>query len=299
MAGADLRRDAVAAHQLAGRGDRAADDVLGADRPQHPAFLIEEATTRGDRSGGSYYVERLTADLAARARAHIDEIEALGGMAKAIELGLPKRRIEEGACSAHRLLGRADRDRRQAPAQRRARAQRSQGRRRERSRAGNFEKLKRLRAERDEAKTRAALEALTEGARGEANLALCVEAARAKATVGEISLAMEKAFGRHVAEIKSISGVYLAEFPALAPTPTRASSRWRAPSRKTTAGVRGVLVAKIGQDDDRGQKMIASGVRRSWLRGGNRPLFATAVVAALAAEKKVHIVVFRRLPRAI
>ena len=93
-------------------------------------------------------------------------------------------------------------------------------------RARQIEKLKRLRAERDEKATQAALAALTEGARGKANLLqLSVDAARAKATVGEISLAMEKAFGRHVAEIRAISGVYLAEFGADCRRPTSAS--WR------------------------------------------------------------------------
>ena len=179
-------------------------------------FLIEESgTTRViDPWGGSYYVERLTAELAARAQSHIDEIEALGGMAKAIEQGLPKRRIEEAAA---RTQARIDSGRQTvigvnafAPTIERdlnvlkvdAAA----------VRAMQIEKLKRLRAERDEAATRSALEALTNGARGKANLLqLSVEAARAKATVGEISLAMEKAFGRHVAEIRAISGVYLAE----------------------------------------------------------------------------------------
>ncbi|MGA2487625.1 MAG: methylmalonyl-CoA mutase, partial [Roseiarcus sp.] len=215
-------------------------------------FLIEEsgATRVVDPWGGSYYVERLTADLAARARAHIDEVEALGGMAKAIELGLPKRRIEEASA---RTQARIDSGRqtviglnKHAPQVERAidvlkvdaAAVRAQ----------QIDKLRRLRAERDEKATLAALDALTEGARGGANLlALSVEAARAKATVGEISLAMEKAFGRHVAEAKSISGVYLAEAGeetdanrrVIAMTAAFAENEGRPPR---------ILVAKMGQD---------------------------------------------------
>ncbi len=179
-------------------------------------FLIEETETTKviDAWGGSYYVERLTAELAARAQGHIDEVERLGGMARAIETGLPKRRIEEAAA---RTQARIDSGRQTmigvnafAPTVERelnvlkvdAAA----------VRARQVEKLKRLRVERDEGATQAALAALTEGARGRANLMkLSVEAARAKATVGEISLALEKAFGRHVAEARAVSGVYLSE----------------------------------------------------------------------------------------
>ena len=177
-------------------------------------FLIEESgTTRViDAWGGSYYVERLTAELAARAQGHIDEIESLGGMAKAIERGLPKCRIEEAAA---RTQARIDSGRQvvvgvnaYAPTIERDLAVLKVDAAEVRAR--QIDKLKRLRAERDERATQAALAALTEGARGRANLLqLSLEAARAKATVGEISLAMEKAFGRHVAEVRAISGVYL------------------------------------------------------------------------------------------
>ena len=179
-------------------------------------FLIEETgTTRViDPWGGSYYVERLTAELAARAQGHIDEIEGLGGMAKAIESGVPKRRIEEAAA---RTQARINSGRQTvigvniyAPT-----VERDIGVLKVDAaavRARQIEKLQRLRAERDAKATQAALTALTEGARGRANLLqLSVEAARAKATVGEISLALEKAFGRHVAEVRAISGVYLSE----------------------------------------------------------------------------------------
>src|ERR1700722_14170270 len=167
-------------------------------------FLQQESgTTRIiDPWGGSYYVERLTAELAARAQSHIDEIEALGGMAKAIEAGIPKLRIEEAAAGAQ---ARIDSGRQSVIGVNKFRPES------ERPidvlkvdnasvRAQQIEKLRRLRAERNEAETQAALAALTEGARGGANLlALSIEAARAKASVGEMSLAMERAFGRHVA----------------------------------------------------------------------------------------------------
>ena len=259
-------------------------------------FLIEETgTTRLiDAWGGSYYVERLTAELAARAQAHIDEIESLGGMARAIESGLPKRRIEEAAA---RTQARIDSGRQTvigvnayAPTVERdlnvlkvdAAAVRAQ----------QIEKLKRLRAERDEKATQAALAALTEGARGRANLLqLSVNAARAKATVGEISLALEKAFGRHVAEARAISGVYLSESGhggeanerVLAMTRAFAENEGRLPR---------ILVAKMGQDGhDRGQKIIASAFADLGFDVEIGPLFATPEeVAALALKKQAHIV---------
>jgi methylmalonyl-CoA mutase len=259
-------------------------------------FLIEESgTTRViDPWGGSYYVERLTADLAARAREHIAEIEALGGMAKAIEMGLPKRRIEEAAA---RTQARIDSGKQTVigvnafpPDVERAlnvlKVDAAS------VRAQQIEKLRRLRAERDEASTRAALEALTNGARGRANLLeLCVAAARAKATVGEISLAMEKAFGRHVAEAKTISGIYLAASGPTADANMRAIAMTRAFAENEGRPPR-ILVAKMGQDGhDRGQKIIASGFADLGFDVEIGPLFATPEeVAAQAANRKVHIV---------
>src|ERR1700721_2957794 len=226
-------------------------------------FLVEESgTTRViDPWGGSFYVERLTADLAARAQAHIDEIESLGGMARAIESGLPKRRIEEAAA---RTQARIDSGRQTvigvntfAPTIERdlgvlkvdAAAVRTR----------QVEKLKRLRAERDEAATQGALAALTEGARGHANLLqLSVEAARAKATVGEISFALESAFGRHVAEARALSGVYLSGAGPGAEANERVIAMTRAFVENEGHAPR-ILVAKMGQDGhDRGQKIIAS-----------------------------------------
>ena len=259
-------------------------------------FLIEETGTTKiiDAWGGSYYVERLTAELAARAQAHMDEIESLGGMAKAIESGLPKRRIEEAAT---RTQARIDSGRQTvigvntyAPTIERdlnvlkvdAAA----------VRARQIEKLRRLRAERDEAATQATLAALTEGARGRANLLhLSVEAARAKATVGEISLALEKAFGRHVAETRAVSGVYLSETGPGVEAPDRVIAMTRAFAENEGRAPR-ILVAKMGQDGhDRGQKIIASAFADLGFDVEIGPLFATPEeVAARAAKGQVHIV---------
>jgi methylmalonyl-CoA mutase len=259
-------------------------------------FLIEESgTTRViDAWGGSYYVERLTAELAARAQGHIDEIESLGGMAKAIERGVPKSRIEEAAA---RTQARIDSSRQTvigvnvyAPSIERdlivLKVDAAQ------VRARQIEKLKRLRAERDERATQGALAALTIGARGRANLLqLSLEAARAKATVGEISLAMEKAFGRHVAEVRAISGVYLSEAGPGVEANERVTAMTRAFAENEGRAPR-ILVAKMGQDGhDRGQKIIASAFADLGFDVEIGPLFATPEeVAALAAKKHAHIV---------
>jgi methylmalonyl-CoA mutase len=259
-------------------------------------FLIEETGTTKiiDAWGGSYYVERLTADLSARAKGHMDEIESLGGMAKAIERGLPKRRIEEAAT---RTQARIDVGRQTvvgvnmfAPTiERDLNVLRVDA---AAVRARQVEKLKRLRAERDEAGTQAALAALTEGAQGRANLLqLSVEAARAKATVGEISLALEKAFGRHVAETRAISGVYLSETGPGEAAPDRVIAMTRAFAENEGRAPR-ILVAKMGQDGhDRGQKIIASAFADLGFDVDIGPLFATPEeVAAHASQGEVHIV---------
>jgi methylmalonyl-CoA mutase len=259
-------------------------------------FLQQESgTTRIiDPWGGSYYVERLTGELAAKAKAHIDEIEALGGMAKAIEAGVPKLRIEAAAA---RTQARIDSGQQSVVGVNKFRPDV------ERPidvlkvdnasvRAQQIANLRRLRAERDEAATQAALRALTEGARGSANLlALSIEAARAKASVGEMSLAMENAFGRHVAEIRSTPGVYRREAGAgvaaiervLAMTEDFAQNEGRRPR---------ILVAKIGQDGhDRGQKIIASAFADLGFDVDIGPLFATPEeVARQAVDNDVHIV---------
>ena len=259
-------------------------------------FLIEESGVNRviDPWGGSYYVERLTADLAARAQAHIDEIEAMGGMAKAIEQGLPKRRIEEAAA---RTQARIDSGQQEVigvnvfspTVERELNVLKVDA---ASVRAQQVEKLQRLRAERDEAACQAALAALTEGAGGGANLLqLSVEAARAKATVGEISLAMEKVFGRHVAVAKSISGVYLAASGPGADANTRVIEMTRAFAENTGSRPR-ILVAKMGQDGhDRGQKIIASAFADLGFEVEIGPLFATPEeVAAQAKKSDSHIV---------
>src|SRR3954465_12859554 len=180
-------------------------------------FLQQESgTTRIiDPWGGSYYVERLTHDLAARAWGHIQEVEALGGMAKAIEAGLPKLRIEEASA---RTQARIDAGKQAVIGVNRYKPDNEapiEVLRVDNSavRTLQSDKLRRLRAEREEAAVTTALEALSRAAAsGDGNLlALGVEAARAKATVGEISSALEKGWGRHRAEIKAITGVYKRE----------------------------------------------------------------------------------------
>ncbi|MBP7814708.1 MAG: methylmalonyl-CoA mutase [Phenylobacterium sp.] len=255
---------------------------------------LESGQTRVvDPWGGSYYVERLTADLAARAMEHIAEVEALGGMAKAIEDGLPKRRIEEASA---RTQARIDSGRQSVVGVNRYRSDIAEvipmlkvdnSAVRERQ----LEKLARLKAERDPAAVEAALTALTEGARGTANLLeLSVNAARAKATVGEISLALEHAFKRHSAEAFAVTGVYLREAGA-----TPASDKARAMTDAfTQADGRKprILVAKMGQDGhDRGQKVIASGFADLGFEVDIGNLFQTpAEAAAKAVADGAHVV---------
>ena len=251
------------------------------------------ATRIVDPWGGSYYVERLTYDLAAKAWAHIEEVEALGGMTKAIEAGIPKLRIEEAAAktqaridSGHQSVIGVNKFQPtdEAPI--------------DVLKVDNsavmqmqLDKLRRLRAERDPAALKEALDALTRAAdRGNGNLlALAIDAARAKATVGEISMALEKVYGRHRAEIKAITGVYKREVGM-----TGAIERVRVAVEAFEAaeGRRPrLLVAKIGQDGhDRGQKVIASAFADLGFDVDIGPLFATPAEAARqAVENDVHI----------
>ncbi len=255
---------------------------------------LESGQTRViDPWGGSYYVERLTADLAARALEHIAEVEARGGMTKAIEEGLPKRRIEEASA---RTQARIDAGRQSLIGVNRYRPEGADeipmlkvdnSAVRERQ----LEKLARLRAERNPQDVEAALTALTNGARGNGNLLeLSVNAARAKATVGEISLALEKVFNRHAAEAFAVTGVYLRE-AGTTPQAERAKAMTgaflQADGRKPR-----VLVAKMGQDGhDRGQKVIASGFADLGFQVDIGNLFQTpAEAAALAVKEGVHVV---------
>ncbi len=259
-------------------------------------FLQQESgTTRIiDPWGGSYYVERLTHDLAARAWGHIQEVEALGGMAKAIEAGIPKLRIEEASAKTQARIdaGRQAvigvnkyRPTDEAPIEI-LKVENSTVRRLQ------IDKLARLRKERSQKDVDAALAALTRSA-GDGNgnlLALAIDAARAKATVGEISDAMEKVFGRHRAEIKSITGVYKREASTMSNRVEKVQALIDAFEDAEGRRPR-ILVAKIGQDGhDRGQKVIASAFADVGFDVDIGPLFATAEEAARqAVENDVHI----------
>jgi len=246
-----------------------------------------------DPWGGSFYVERLTHELAERARAHMAEVESLGGMAKAIEAGIPKLRIEE---SAARTQARIDTGQQTVVGVNRYLSDQIDDIPvlkvdNAAVLAAQIEKLKRLRAERDEAATTAALEALTAGAKGDGNLlALSIEAARAKATVGEISDALEAAFGRHVASVKTVQGVYAKE-AGKDPKISRARDMVAA-FVENDGGPPRILIAKLGQDGhDRGQKVIATAYGDLGLEATAGSLFQTPAEAAQeAVEKGVHAV---------
>jgi methylmalonyl-CoA mutase len=255
----------------------------------------ESGTTRIiDPWGGSHFVERLTLDLAKKAWGHIQEVEALGGMAKAIEAGVPKLRIEEAAAKTQ---ARIDAGRQSVigvnkykPESEAAidvlKVDNSTVRRLQ------IDKLTRLRKERDPKALAEALGNLTRSA-GDGNgnlLALAIEAARAKATVGEISDALEKVFGRHRAEIKSITGVYKREVSTMSDKVEKLAHLIEAFEEAEGRRPR-ILVAKIGQDGhDRGQKVIASAFADIGFDVDIGPLFATADEAARqAVENDVHI----------
>ncbi|MGW3570343.1 methylmalonyl-CoA mutase [Streptomyces sp. NPDC000941] len=252
-----------------------------------------------DPWGGSAYVERLTHDLARRAWQHIQEVEAAGGMAKAIDAGIPKMRVEEAAA---RTQARIDSGRQPVIGVNKYRVDSDEQidvLKVDNSavRAQQFEKLRRLRAERDEAACQDALRALTAAAESgpgaglEGNLlALAVNAARAKATVGEISDALEKVYGRHSGQIRTIAGVYRDEAgPSSGVDRTRAvvEEFERAEGRRPR-----ILVAKMGQDGhDRGQKVIATAFADLGFDVDVGPLFQTPEeVARQAVEADVHIV---------
>jgi methylmalonyl-CoA mutase len=259
-------------------------------------FLQQESgTTRIiDPWGGSFYVERLTHDLAAKAWGHIQEIEQLGGMAKAIEAGVPKLRIEEASAKTQARIDAGAQSvigvNKFKPVDEAAidvlRVDNSTVRRLQ------IDKLARLRQERSQSDVDAALAALTRSAaEGSGNLlALAIDAARAKATVGEISDAMEKVFGRHRAEIKSITGVYGREASTMSNRVEKLQALIDAFEDAEGRRPR-ILVAKIGQDGhDRGQKVIASAFADVGFDVDIGPLFATADEAARqAVENDVHI----------
>ncbi|RSN62325.1 methylmalonyl-CoA mutase [Streptomyces sp. WAC 04229] len=254
----------------------------------------ESGTTRViDPWGGSAYVEKLTYDLARRAWQHIQEVERAGGMAQAIDAGIPKLRVEEAAA---RTQARIDSGRQPVIGVNKYRVDSDEqievlkvdnSSVRERQIA----KLRRLREERDETACRDALDALTRAAGAEGNLLeLAVRAARAKATVGEISDALEKVYGRHAGQIRTISGVYrneTGESPAVERTRAVVDAFADAEGRRPR-----ILVAKMGQDGhDRGQKVIATAFADLGFDVDVGPLFQTpAEVARQAVEADVHIV---------
>ena len=247
-----------------------------------------------DPWGGSYYVESLTHQLLHRAWKHMEEVESLGGMTKAIESGLPKMRIEEAAAKRQARI-----DSGQDAIIGVNRYQTSQENEFEilevdnrAVREAQIKRLHRLKSARDDAKVQEALEALRQGAEsGEGNLLeLSVRSARAKATLGEISLAMEKAFGRHKAVIQSISGVYSTNF---GDSSVVEKIRKKADKFEREEGRRPrILIAKIGQDGhDRGAKVVATAFADLGFDVDIAPLFQIPEeVARQAAENDVHIV---------
>jgi methylmalonyl-CoA mutase len=266
-------------------------------------LLQQESGTTAtiDPWGGSWYVERLTHDLAERAWGHIQEAEQAGGMARAIEQGIPKLRIEEAAA---RTQARIDSGAQQVIGVNTYRLQNEDPL--DVLRVDNDDvyrqqiaKLERLRAERDDHEVHRALEALTRSAEAgggpglEGNLlALAVDAARAKATVGEMSQALEKVYGRHRAMIRTISGVYGSESAtagdAMVASVVEAADRFEEHEGRRPR----LLVAKMGQDGhDRGQKVVVSAFADMGFDVDVGPLFSTPEeVAQQAVDADVHIV---------
>ncbi|ADB76929.1 methylmalonyl-CoA mutase [Geodermatophilus obscurus] len=264
----------------------------------------ESGTTRViDPWGGSAYVEKLTYDLARRAWAHIEEVAEHGGMAQAIDDGIPKLRIEEAAA---RTQARIDSGRQPVIGINKYRVDADEAI--EVLRVDNADvlaqqkaKLEELRASRDDGAVREALSRLTDAARAAAEgrrgreldanlLKLAVDAARAKATVGEISDALEEVYGRHAGQVRTISGVYREEAGASGPmeeTRSMAEAFEEAEGRRPR-----ILVAKMGQDGhDRGQKVIATAFADLGFDVDVGPLFQTPEeVARQAVEADVHVV---------
>lgn len=260
-------------------------------------FLQQETDTcvTADPWAGSHYVEALTDALIQKAWAHIEEVESLGGMAKAIEAGIPKRRIEEAAARTQARIDSGEQavigvnrfpldEPEDIPVLKVDNAS---------VRAAQLERLAQLRQERDEAVVADALSALEEGARGGGNLLdLCVKAGQAKCTVGEMSDALERVFGRHQAVPQSIRGVYRSAL----------SSDGEATLTQLTeiierfVDVEGrrprILLAKMGQDGhDRGQKVIATAFADIGFDVDIGPLFQTPEESARqAVENDVHII---------
>jgi methylmalonyl-CoA mutase len=249
-----------------------------------------------DPWGGSGAIEALTLDLVSRAETHIAEVDKLGGMAKAIDTGLPKRRIEE---SATRTQARIESGRQKLIGINHCSLQKQDGLEEvEILRIDNaavreeqIAKLKQLRRERDSTAVEASLNALSDAAMGKRNLLeAAVEAARTGATVGEMSDAMERVFNRHVAETRGVRGVWKAEMKGIADTDLL-TERITAFKEREGRAPR-ILIAKIGQDGhDRGQKVVASAFADAGFDVVVGPLFQTAEEAAsLAVAEKVDVI---------
>lgn len=248
-----------------------------------------------DAWGGSFYVEKLTQELVDKAREHIKEIEGLGGMARAIEKGVPKMRIEEAAAKtqaridskAQTIIGvnkhkpNFDEDIPVLKVDNRA------------VREGQLKRLAELRSQRDQSKTDQALDALSKAAEtGKGNLLeLSVNAARAKATVGEISMALEKVYGRHQATVTTIQGVYKDSFEKDKERVEKIEKLIEEFEKNEGRRPR-ILVAKMGQDGhDRGQKVIATAFADLGFDVDVGPLFQTPEESARqAVENDSHII---------
>ena len=260
-------------------------------------FIQQETGTCDviDPWGGSYYVERLTHDLAKKALQHIDEIENLGGMAKAIEAGIPKMRIEEAAA---RTQARIDSGRQVIVGVNRYAAQddvKIDVLKVDNALVRNkqLDKLARNRAERDNSIVMEKLKNLTSAAENNTGnlLELAVDAARVKATVGEITSSLEEIYGRHVANVKTVSGIYTSEV-GKDNEMTNAVSRLVDNFNNSEGRRPRILIAKMGQDGhDRGQKVIASAFADLGFDVDIGPLFQTPEeVAKQAIENDVHII---------
>ena len=254
----------------------------------------ESGTTRViDPWGGSAYLERLTHDLAARALAHIEEVEALGGMAAATEQGIPKLRIEEAAARAQARIDSGEQMLVGVNAHRPETDIEVDVLKIDNAevRARQLSKLQRLKGTRDVGAVESALDALTRAAEGNENLLeFAIHAARANATVGEISMALEKAFGRHVATVQTISGVYR---KALGDSSVVDGLQDKLQAfEKKAGGKPRILVAKMGQDGhDRGQKVIATAFADLGFDVTVGAMFQTPdEIARLAVAQDVHIV---------
>jgi len=257
-------------------------------------ILAEESgvTAVADPLGGSWYVEKLTRELEEKAWALIEEVEAHGGMTKAVAEGLPKHRIEEAAAARaakvdtgetvivgvnrYRLAEEEEHDILEVD--------------NAKVRAGQIARIEKVRAGRDEAKACAALDALEEGARGDANLlALSVEAARARCTLGEISDALERAFGRYATKPEPVRGIY---------GKARSDGRWKAAEEGTHSVAERlgrkprIMIAKMGQDGhDRGANLVSSAFTDLGFEVIPGPLFQTPrETAQMAVDADVDVV---------